>query len=294
MRPVCDVSYLSRLARPTVALINNAGTAHIGEVGSVEGIARAKGEIFEGMDPAGTAVINGDDAFAEYWRGLVKARRIVDFGLDRRAAVSASYELSATGSLMTVRAPAGEFVVRLQVPGLHNVRNALAAATVCAVLQIPANTISEGLSGYGGFGGRMQRLQADNGATLIDDTYNANPESMKAALSVLGQAKGRKIFVMGDMGELGPAVVDLHAEVGRFARRTGVDRLYALGDAVEAAVRAFGQGAEHFRDLDALLASLRGDLDADSTVLVKGSRFMKMERVVQALAGRAVNSHGGH
>jgi UDP-N-acetylmuramoyl-tripeptide--D-alanyl-D-alanine ligase len=294
MNHLGEIAYLSRLARPTVALINNAGTAHIGEVGSLEGIARAKGEIFEGMDPQGTAILNDDDAFAEYWRGLLKGRAVVEFGLDRRAAVSARYELSETGSLMTVRTPADEFVLRLQVPGLHNVKNALAAATVCVVLRVPPRAIVEGLSGYGGVKGRMQVVRLPEGTTVIDDTYNANPDSMKAALSVLAAAPGRKIFVVGDMGELGPEETDLHADVGTFARRAGIHRVYALGEAVEATVRAFGDGAHRYPSVEALLEDLRRDISVEATVLVKGSRFMKMERVVDALTGRTTNSYGGH
>ena len=294
MNHLGEIAYLSRLARPTVALINNAGTAHIGEVGSVEGIARAKGEIFEGMDPQGTAIVNGDDAFADYWRDQAKGRRVVDFGLDRRAAVSARYELSESGSLITLRTPGDEYVVRLQMPGLHNIRNALAAATACTVLRVPPRAIAEGLSAFTGVKGRMQRLQLPGGATLIDDTYNANPEAMKAALAVLGASAGRKLFVVGDMGELGAGENDMHAEVGAFARRAGIDRVFALGRAVEATVRAFGDGAKRYQDLDGLLADLRAALGDDTTILVKGSRFMKMERVVEALAGRVANSHGGH
>jgi UDP-N-acetylmuramoyl-tripeptide--D-alanyl-D-alanine ligase len=294
MNHLGEIAYLSRLARPDIALINNACTAHIGEVGSVEGIARAKGEIFEGLRPAGTAVINGDDAFADYWRDLLIGRTVVDFGLDRRATITARYELSDTGSLITVRTPAHEFVLRLQVPGRHNVKNAIAAAAVCAVLSVPPGTIAEGLSGYGGVRGRMQIMRLQSGAIVIDDTYNANPDSMKAALSVLGAAAGPRIFVVGDMGELGPGEIELHADVGSFARRAGIDRVYALGKAVEATVRAFGDGAQRYQSIEALLEDLRRDVGGEATVLVKGSRFMKMERVVDALAGRTANSHGGH
>jgi UDP-N-acetylmuramoyl-tripeptide--D-alanyl-D-alanine ligase len=294
MNHLGEIAYLSRLARPTAALINNAGTAHIGEVGSVEAIARAKGEIFEGLPAQGTAILNGDDAFADYWRQLAKGRRTVDFGLDRRAAVNARYELGEAGSLVTLTTPELEFVVRLAVPGVHNIRNALAAATAAWCCGVPAASIAAGLSNYSGVTGRLQQLRLANGALLLDDTYNANPESMKAALSVLGACSGKRIFVMGDMGELGEAASAMHAEIGLFARRAGAHRLYALGEASGAAAKAFGEGAAHFGSADALIAALRAEIEPRGAILVKGSRFMRMERVVEALTGKVASERGSH
>jgi UDP-N-acetylmuramoyl-tripeptide--D-alanyl-D-alanine ligase len=294
MNHLGEISYLSRLARPTVALINNAGTAHIGEVGSVEAIARAKGEILEGLPADGVAIMNGDDAFADSWRQLARSKRVVDFGLDRRATVTARYELGEAGSLVTLKTPQEEFVVRLAVPGVHNVRNALAAATAAWAGGVPADSIAAGLADYRGVDGRLQQLRLHNGALLIDDTYNANPESMKAALSVLGACAGKRIFVMGDMGELGESAAAMHAEIGVFARRAGAQRLFALGDASAAAAKAFGDGAAHFDSVEALISALRTDIEPRSAVLVKGSRFMRMERVVDALAGKVANARGDH
>ncbi|HWQ37114.1 MAG TPA: UDP-N-acetylmuramoyl-tripeptide--D-alanyl-D-alanine ligase [Burkholderiales bacterium] len=293
MNHLGEIAYLSRLARPSAALINNAGTAHIGEVGSVEGIARAKGEIFAGLQRQGTAIINGDDAFADYWRGLAKGRRVVDFGLDKRATVRARYELSEGGSLVTVNTPREEFVVRLAVPGLHNVKNALAAATAAWTLEIAVPAITTGLSGYQGTKGRLQLRRLPNGALLIDDTYNANPESTKAALTVLGAYSARRLFVLGDMGELGEGAGAMHAEVGSFARRAGVERLFALGEASEAAVRSFGAGAVHFASVEALLDALKSAIDGQTVLLVKGSRFMRMERVVEALISASERAREG-
>src|SRR6185295_16663552 len=153
---------------PTVALINNAGTAHIGELGSTDAIARAKGEIFEGLDESGTAVINGDDTFAEYWRGLVRGRRVVDFGLDRKAAVSARYELAVFASLVTFRTPAEEFVATLGIPGMHNIKNALAAVACAYALEIPSAAMVAGLAAYAGVKGRLQRKRHSSGALIID------------------------------------------------------------------------------------------------------------------------------
>jgi UDP-N-acetylmuramoyl-tripeptide--D-alanyl-D-alanine ligase len=287
MNHLGEISYLSELAKPTVAVINNAGTAHIGELGSAEAIARAKGEIFQGLDWSGVAVINNDDAFAGYWRGLLRGQRVVDFALEAKAAVSARYELAASASLLTVRTPAGEFVATLAVPGLHNVKNALAAVTCAFALEVPAAAIAAGLAAYGGVKGRLQRKRHASGALVIDDTYNANPESMKAAVAVLAACPGRTIFVMGDMGELGPRGDSMHASIGKLARQAGVSALFALGELSAAAVREFGEGARHFSSVEDLVGALSAALERDSTVLVKGSRFMRMERVVQALG--AVN-----
>jgi len=293
MNHLGEIAYLSRLARPTIALINNAGTAHIGEVGSVEAIARAKGEIFAGLDFSGVAVINGDDASAGYWRSLVADRRIVDFGLTRKADVTARYELSDVGSLITFRTPDAEFPVTLGVPGLHNVKNALAAAAAAFVLGVPSGMIAAGLHRYVGVAGRLQRMTLAGGDVILDDSYNANLESAQAALSVLGTSSGQKILVMGDMGELGEAAATMHADIGGIARRSGVDRLLAMGTLSAETVRAFGAGATHYSDLGELISDLSAALDGTTTVLIKGSRFMRMERVVKALAGDPVPELGG-
>jgi len=287
MNHLGEIAYLSRLAKPTAALINNAGTAHIGELGSTEAIARAKGEIFEGLDLAGTAIINSDDAFADFWRGLAKPRRAVDFGLDRKAAVSARYELAEAGSLVTIMTPESQLVATLNVPGLHNVKNALAAAAAAYVLGIEPKAIAPGIAAYRGLNGRLQRKRLSSGATLIDDTYNANPESMKAAIAVLAAHSGRKVFVMGDMGELGETAAAMHAAIGVVAKRAGVERLFALGVLSVEAVREFGDGGAHFTTIEDLVAAVTGVLGRDTTLLIKGSRFMRMERVVEALG--AVN-----
>ena len=287
MNHLGEIAYLTRLAKPTTALINNAGTAHIGELGSAEAVARAKGEIFEGLDMAGTAIINSDDAFADFWRGLAKSRRMVDFGLDKRAAVSARYELADAGSLVTIVTPESQFVATLNVPGLHNVGNALAAAAAAYALGIEPEAIAAGVAAYRGLKGRLQRKRLPSGASLIDDTYNANPESMKAAIAVLAAHPGRKVFVMGDMGELGDTAAAMHAAIGVFAKRAGVERLFALGDLSTKAVRAFGDGGAHFATMEDLVAAIAGVLGRETALLIKGSRFMRMERVVEALG--AVN-----
>jgi len=279
-----EIRYLTRLAAPDVALITNAGPAHLEFFGSVEAIARAKGEIFEGLPRAGTAVINADDRYAGLWRTLAGERQVIDFGLSHPATVSARYALRYLESEIVVRTPHGEAQAVLKAPGLHNVRNALAASAAATALEVPAPAIARGLAGFAGIKGRLQRKAALHGATLIDDTYNANPESMRAAVAVLAQAPGRKLLVLGDMGELGAGAGQLHADIGQLARDSGTERLLTLGELALHAARAFGAGGRHFTRIEDLLAEVRNVLAPDVTVLVKGSRFMQMERVVKALA----------
>ena len=202
MNHLGEIAYLTRLARPDVAAIGNAGTAHIGELGSRENIARAKGEIFDGLSADGVAVINADDAFADYWRGLAGARKRIEFALDdTTAAVRGRCEPGDDGSLLTFFTPAGSGVTRLRVPGIHNVRNALCAIAVAHALGVGANAIAAGLTRYRGVGGRLEPRSGPNGARVVDDTYNANPDSMQAAIAWLAGIAGRRLFVMGDMGD---------------------------------------------------------------------------------------------
>ncbi len=277
-----EIDYLARIARPTVALVNNAQRAHVGILGSVEAIAHAKGEIYAGLDASGTAVINEDEAFAPYWKSLNGARSVVTFGFSEKAMVRASF----SGRDVRFTTPRGEFTVTLQVRGEHNVRNAMAACAVAVALDIPLNAMRAGLAGFGGVPGRQQRRRGPGGSLVIDDSYNANPESMKAAAQVLAQEHGRKVLVMGDMGELGADAAAMHAEVGAFARDAGIDALMALGEASRHAVQAFGKGAAHFDDIDALTKAAQREAAGGAAILVKGSRFMRMERVADALAGK--------
>ena len=283
-----EIDYLTRIARPTLALVNNAQRAHVGILGSVDAIARAKGEIYAGLGPNGVAVINGDDAFAPYWRSLNPGRRIVTFGLEEGATVRATF----AGAHVRFTTPVGMFPVAMQVRGEHNVRNAVAACAAAHVLEIPLRAMHDGLASFGGVPGRQQRRRGRAGGVVIDDSYNANPESMKAAAQVLAAEPGRRIFVMGDMGELGPESAAMHAEVGRFAKEAGVDALMALGEQSRHAVQAFGSGAMHFNDIESLTKAAAREAGAGAAILVKGSRFMQMERVADALAangdGRAV------
>lgn len=289
-----EIAYLTALARPDVAIVNNAGPCHLEGFGDVAGVARGKGEIFQGLGADGVAVINRDDPYADYWASLNPGRRIVDFGLDRTAAVQGQI-LDPVSNRFRLRSTAGTIDVALPLPGRHNVRNALAAAAATLAVGATLDDVRQGLESLRGVGGRMQSLQGRHGGAVIHDAYNANPASLAAALQAVGAEPGRKWLVLGDMRELGPAADELHAGSGRDARAAGFERLYALGEHSRAAALAFGAG-RHFTSVDALIAELtadlRGDGDSPPVVLVKGSRGMRMERVVAALEEPAVRAGG--
>ena len=291
-----EIDYLTRLARPDVAVVNNALSAHIGFLGSLENIARAKGEIFNGLSDSGIAVFNADDAHARLWREANAQRCVIDFGLVEPAAVRAQYHPGDFGSTLTLTLPDATFDIRLHVPGEHNAMNALAAAATAFALDVSHRSIAAGLSGFSGVKGRLQRKAALHGSTFIDDTYNANPDSVKAALAVLARQPGRKVLVLGDMGELGHDAAAMHREIGLAARAAGVDRVLTLGELTQETAGAFGAGAMHFERIQELLAELENELTADTVVLVKGSRFMQMERVVQSFveapSGPAAGAQG--
>ena len=282
MNHLGEIDYLTRLARPDVALINNAQAAHVGMLGSVADIARAKSEIFNGLGEQGIAIVNADDGQVGMWREANVGRSVVSFGLNQDANVRGEFHPGDYGSSLTVVTAAERFDVALQVPGTHNVRNALAACAAALALHIAPSDISAGLADFTGVKGRLQKKRGVHGSTFIDDTYNANPDSVLAALKVLGLHTGKKILVLGDMGELGDEAAALHAQMGLAARLAGVEKLFGLGDMTRETVGAFGPGAMHFERIQELLADLENELSADTTVLVKGSRFMHMERVVQS------------
>lgn len=278
-----EIDYLTRIAQPTVALVNNAQRAHLEGLGSVEAVARAKGEIFGGLGEGGVAVVNADDAHAELWRSLNRGRRVIGFGYAAEAEVRGVWQAEGLGGRLELITPQGDAAVRLPIPGEHNGRNALAAAAACLAAGIPLTPIVRGLEYLDNVGGRLQRKSGRGGATVIDDSYNANPDSMRAAIDVLAALPGRRIFVMGDMGEVGATADRLHEEIGDCAKNQGIDRLFALGEKSLAAARRFGPGGQHCRDVATLVKAVLPLLDSNAAVLVKGSRFMKMERVVAEL-----------
>jgi UDP-N-acetylmuramoyl-tripeptide--D-alanyl-D-alanine ligase len=278
-----EIRYLTKLAMPSIAVVNNAGTAHIGELGSREAIARAKGEIFEGLADDGIAVINADDEFASYWQSLNTSRKVITFGFAAHADISASYQLQANFSQVHLKTPRGGAEFSLHVLGLHNVRNALAASAIAVALGISVAEIAKGLAHFSSVKGRLNWFEGINGAAVIDDTYNANPDSMKAAIDVVSSQNTRCLFVMGDMGELGKDSQQMHKEIGAYAKEKGINQLFSFGEKSRLASEAFGQNAQHFDTLESLLEALRSHMKSGVTVLVKGSRFMKMERVVNAI-----------
>ena len=278
-----EIAYLTGLGAPTVALVNNAQRAHLEGMGDLDEVAREKGSIFNGLRPEGVAVINADDAYCGFWQDMASAHRQLTFGIDRAADVRGrvlEHGLEVRLQLMT---PAGEADITLQVPGRHNARNAVAAAAACIAAGIPLSAVADGLAAFTGVKGRLQRRAGRKGAEILDDTYNANPDSVRAGIDVLAATIGRKVLVLGDMGEIGEASAQYHDEIGGYAKSQGVDRLFALGDSAQLAVRNFGEGARHFCNIDKLIAAVDKELGPETTVLVKGSRFMKMERVADAL-----------
>jgi UDP-N-acetylmuramoyl-tripeptide--D-alanyl-D-alanine ligase len=281
-----EIAYLASIAQPTVALVNNAQREHLEFMNSVEEVAAENASVYAALPAHGVAVINADDGQAAIFRMAAGQRTVVDFGLDTAAAVSASYTLKHLSSELQIRLPDGEAPATLAIPGLHNVRNALAAAACAHAAGIGLRAIGEGLRAFRPYAGRLEVKQA-GATTVIDDSYNANPDSVRAAIDVLAACPGPTVLVLGDMGEVGSQGAQFHAEVGAYARSKGISSLLALGEAARQAVAAFGTQARHFDSVEALVAAIRG-----KTVLVKGSRFMRMERVVAALTGAATG--GGH
>jgi UDP-N-acetylmuramoyl-tripeptide--D-alanyl-D-alanine ligase len=279
-----EIASLVALVEPDVAVITQCAPAHLEGFASVEGVARAKAEIFDGLPAAGTAVINNDDDHAPLWRAGCAGRRQLSFGLRPGADVTATQvRTGSDGTHFLLNSGGALHPIALALPGLHNVMNALAAAACAIALGIEPGPIAAGLETVRAVKGRLQLKHGQNGARVIDDTYNANPASLDAALAVLAASPGRHWLALGDMGELGESGPELHARAGSGARNAGVERLFALGDLCRRAVEAFGPGASHFPSAEALSASLRPALAPDVTVLVKGSRAMAMERVVAAI-----------
>jgi UDP-N-acetylmuramoyl-tripeptide--D-alanyl-D-alanine ligase len=293
MNHLGEIDYLTRLVSPDVALVIMAGTAHIGELGSREAIAEAKGEIFAGLSSQGIAVVNMHDRFGSYWRELAGQRRVIGFGIDANDDVVGEF---AAQSLVIQHA--GESVeAHLRVVGEHNQRNALAAAATAIALNIPLQTVREGLEDFEGVAGRLRAYSGHKDATIIDDTYNANPDSVRAAIDVLAAKPGKRYLVLGDMGELGADAPAMHADIGTYARHADLDGLFALGTLTEQTVIELGRDGWHFESCEDLLEELEKVLAPNVTVLVKGSRFMRMERVVEKLVpdfNKHNHSHGAH
>jgi UDP-N-acetylmuramoyl-tripeptide--D-alanyl-D-alanine ligase len=280
-----EIDYLTHLVLPKVAILNNAGAAHLEGFGDLAGVARAKGEIFAGLAPDGVAVINADDAYAAYWRDLNKQRRLLSFGFAADADLRGELGLDRQ---LIIHYGADSVSVHLTLLGKHNQLNALAAAAGATALGIPLAVIKQGLESLQPVKGRLNPKQGKHGGLVIDDTYNANPSSTAAAVAVLAEQRGRKILILGDMAELGATGEQLHFEIGQRAKAANIDEIYTLGRLSRLAGQAFGEGAYAFQDLADLLAALQPKLTLDTQVLVKGSRSARMERVVEALTEQGV------
>lgn len=292
-----EVAALVALARPAVGLITNAGAEHLEGFGSLEGVARAEGEMVAGLDPGAVAVINADDEFAPLWRGMTRAR-VVDFGFAAAAAVRAAdmrLEATAQGfaTRFTLHSTVGSVPVSLALAGRHNVSNALGAAAAALAAGATLPQVAAGLRTVQAVAGRLQFKPLGGGAWLIDDSYNANPSSARAALEVLAGLPGARWLVLGDMAELGTHAADSHREIGALARALGVERLYSFGALAALAADSFGAGAESHSDIDALARSVGGALRGDVRLLVKGSRVNRLERLVNALTQAGGVAAGG-
>ena len=280
---------LAAIAQPTIVVVNNAQREHQEFMASVAEVAAEHADAVAALPRGGVAVINGDDAHADVWRAAAAAAgaRVVTFGVGPGADVRAECTLAGDGSDVTLSTADGTVRLSLAVPGRHMVSNALAAAAAALAAGAPLAAVQAGLAAFRAVPGRLVALRSPAGAVVLDDTYNANPDSMRAAIDVLAAVPGTRWLVMGDMGEVGAAGPAFHREIGAYARERGVARLFALGTLARESAAAFGDGAAHYADADALARDVAGDAHAGVTVLVKGSRFMRMERVVAALAGPA-------
>lgn len=279
-----EIATLAAIAAPDIALVTNAGAAHLERLGSVAAVAEEKGQIYRALSSEGVAIINADDAFADYWRGQVVSP-LLTFGLDSEADVTAASGFAQNGSQMALRAPAwpGSVDVHLSLLGRHNIMNALAATAVAVAFGAPQAAIVAGLAAVRPVHGRLEGHSGGHGASIIDDTYNANPDSARAALDVLSKMAGERWFVLGDMAELGANSEALHEAFGKAVAGSGINHLWTFGAHARYASDAFGAGGRHYDNVDTLVRDLRGLLHSEAVVLVKGSRSMRMERVVAAL-----------
>ena len=282
-----EIEWLTQISQPTIALISQCAPAHLEGFGSIEGVARAKSEIFRGLQQGGVAVINGDDDFADLWMEESDHADQLTFGLGSNNEVTAeSIHLENGKSSLQMKTPVGEIELTLNVPGKHNISNALAAAACAISLGICLSTIKQGLESVNAAKGRLQIKTGLKKCRIVDDTYNANPRSLEAALNVLGEFPGRHWLVLGDMAELGNDAGSLHEYAGDISRASGVERLYALGELTKCSVQSFGKGAHHVSSHEQLVSLLETEIGADVTILIKGSRAMGMEYLVNALEAK--------
>jgi len=286
-----EIAELAQMARPTLAVVNNAQREHQEFLQSPEATARENGAVLASLPPEGIAVFPADDRCASIWRDLAGLRRVIDFAIDGEAPITATAVARADGSELRIWTPAGPIETSLAVAGAHNVHNALAAAACCLGLGLAPQAIGAGLAAFRAVAGRGARLGTAHGTVVIDDSYNANPDSVRAAIDVLAAEAEPRVLVLGDMGEVGLQGPAFHREIGAYAKERGIGTLLACGPLSREAVAAFGAGARHFDDVESLIGAVRPHLTAGGAVLVKGSRFMRMERVVRAIANGGADGH---
>ena len=283
-----EIEYTSRYVQADVAIITNVGAAHIEGFGSLDGVAKAKGEIIQTLKDTGVAVVNRDDDYFEYWSELAGTRKLISFGMDNSATVTAhsvktaviDLTFATTFELVTTTETVP---VKLKLAGSHNVVNALAATAACLALGIDLQQIKQGLENVKPVTGRLQPLVSRYGNIVIDDTYNANSASLKAGLDVLANCAGKPYLVLGAFGELGTESSKIHREMGKLIKASGVVRLLAVGEDTRNTVKAFGDGGEFFNTQNELIALLNQELKGDEVILIKGSRSQRMENIVAAL-----------
>jgi UDP-N-acetylmuramoyl-tripeptide--D-alanyl-D-alanine ligase len=284
-----EIEHLASLSQPTIGLVTNAGAAHLEGFGSLDGVAQGKGELFRALPADGTAVINADDRYFDVWREMCGCERVLTFGLERPADFTARAvrNVADQGGFrieFELITPTGSAPATLPLAGMHNLRNALGAAAATFAAGATVAQIAQGLARMKPVSGRLELKPALRGAYLIDDSYNANPTSMKAGIDALRDFSGERWLVLGEMRELGVTSDELHAEVGRYARSAGITRLFAIGAGAKHATDAFGAGAHWFDSIDSLIATVRQELRENVAVLIKGSRSNRLERVAAALA----------
>ena len=285
-----EIEYLAQLVKPTVAVVNNAQREHQEFMAGVEATAVENGAVIDALPADGVAVFPADDACAPIWRRQAGTRRVLDFAREGEATVTADVARTAQGSRLSIASPAGLIEVDLPVPGAHNVHNALAATAAAIAVGVAPADIAVGLAGFTPVKGRGVRHTLSPGALLVDDSYNANPDSVRAAIDLLATLPAPRTLVLGDMGEVGHEGPAFHREVGAYAAQRGIDALLTHGEAAREAAAAFGAGARHLDGIDALIEAARVRVAAGGALLVKGSRFMRMERVVQALLQTAATA----
>jgi UDP-N-acetylmuramoyl-tripeptide--D-alanyl-D-alanine ligase len=282
-----ETQELAAILQPTIAVVTNAQREHQEFMRSVDEVAAEHADLMRALPRDGVAVVNADDPRADVWRGAARGRdaRVLDFGLDAAASVAARHVSHDEGGALDLVTPLGNARVILHVPGRHMARNALAAVAAAIGAGVSLTAIVQGLEAFRPVRGRLATSTTPAGMRVIDDTYNANPDSVRAAIDVLATRPAPRVLILGDMGEVGTEGPDFHREIGRYAKQAGIERLLGAGVQARESVAAFGAGAEHFDDVEALEARAVASVPADATVLVKGSRFMRMERVVAALTG---------